>query len=391
MPALPLKQNLAKLGISLFLTYLSVALALPVVSVFVAEQLGLDNWLGGLAVGASFGSTIFTRKYAGYFADVKSSKKCTMSGIALYMTAAVMCAVAGIGGVPIFLAFAVLVLGRLVLGLGESMTMVGLTGWHITLLGHQNSGKILSVAGMAMYGALAVGGPVGLAIYGHFGFSAVMLASFIAPVIGYSLLRRTPEIPPRQHTGPRSSFAAILGAIWKQGAVVCLQGVGFAVLGAFISLYFTSKNWPYAGIGLTLFGAGFVFNRIIFGGLPDRTGGVKVALVSMMVETAGQCLLWLAPDYHIALVGALLTGLGCSMIFPSMGVEAIKLVAPELRATAFSAFAMFQDVAYAFAAPIGGALADSFGYGAVFMFGCLAAVLGLVTVLSMTRTKRQLA
>jgi MFS family permease len=388
MSVVPLKRGLAKLGVALFLTYMSVALALPVISVFVTEELGLPNWMGGVAVGVAFLSTILSRKHAGHYADLINSKKCTRWGIILYMLAATICAASAISGLPVLLAFAVLIAGRLILGVGESMTMVGMPSWHFTLIGPRHSGKILSLMGMAMYGAFAVGGPVGLAVYNHWGFSALMLASFIMPVIGYAILHTSPEVHPDRHDGPRKSFFGIIGTIVRPGLVVCLQGVGFAVLGAFISLYFKSNGWPYAGIGLTLFGTGFVVSRILFGHLPDRTGGVKVALGSMVVETAGQCLLWLAPDYHYALAGALLTGLGCSMIFPSMGVEVIKLVAPNLRGTAFGAFAMFQDVAYAFAAPLAGVLADHSGYPAVFMFGFLAAASGLMTVLSMLARPR---
>jgi hypothetical protein len=34
--------------------------------------------------------------------------------------------------------------------------------------------------------------------------------------------------------------------------------------------------------------------RLIFGHLPDRIGGTKVALVCVLIEAAGQALIWLA-------------------------------------------------------------------------------------------------
>jgi len=383
MSQVSLKQSLAKLGFAIFLTYLSVAMALPVVSVFVIEELKLPNWLGGAAVGVSFVATIFSRKHAGNFADAKSSKKCFMLGFFFYIAAALVCMAADISGMSASVAFAVLIAGRLLLGIGESMATVGLLSWHFSRLGPSNSGKILSILGMAMYGTFALGGPVGLTLYKYFGFSSVMIASSIVPIIGVIMFLTSPEVVPHKTTEAKKSFLNLLGTIWKQGFAVMLQGVGFAVLGAFISLYFKDQGWPYAGVGLSLFGIGFVISRILFGALPDKIGGVKVALVSLVVETVGQSLLWLAPHYSLALIGALLTGLGCSMIYPAMGVEVIKRVSPEQRGTAFGGFSMFQDIAYAFSAPIAGVLADNFSYSSTFLFGFIAAVIGIIIVRSM--------
>ncbi len=372
------KSRLVKLGITLFLTYMSVALALPVVSVFVTEKLQLSNWLGGLAVGISFVATILSRKFAGKYADLRSSRRGTLLGIGLYVLAAVLCLLAAWNGFEVMTAFIILLGGRLCLGFGESMTMVGISNWSFILIGAEHSGRILSVIGMAMYGAFAAGAPLGLFIYEKYGFMGVMLASLVMSLLGAVLIRNFPEVSQPVNTVVKRSFLGITRQIWREGMVVCLQGVGFAVIGAFVSLYFMSSHWPYAGLGLVLFGAGFVFCRVFFGGLPDRIGGVKVALVSMLVETLGQLLLWLAPEYEYALLGALLTGLGCSMIFPAMGSEVVKRVAPELRGTAFGAFAMFQDVAYAFSAPLAGYFADQFGYPVVFTLGFIAASAGLM-------------
>lgn len=389
MPDISLRMRLLRLGVAVFFSYLSVAVALPVISVHVGRELGLSNWLGGLAVGVSFLSTILSRKYAGSFADLRSPKRCAILGLGLYMLAAAICLASLVPRLPAPLAYAVLVCGRLVLGLGESMALVGITSWHFSLIGPTLSGKILSIVGMAMYGAFAVGGPVGLEVYARSGFPALMLLSFLFPLAGAFLLIAAPDVPPRKASSMQRSFAGVMRMIWKQGTVVCLQGVGFAVLGAFVSLYFKSRAWPYAGLGLTCFGSGFVLIRILFGGLPDRIGGIRLARFSLIVEAAGQALLWLAPNVSTALAGALLTGLGCSMIFPAMGVEVVRRVPAELRATAFGGFAAFQDVAYAFSAPVAGALADVSGYPAVFLLGAAAAVLGLAVTASMPPPARR--
>jgi predicted MFS family arabinose efflux permease len=250
-------------------------------------------------------------------------------------------------------------------------------------MGPARSGRVLSLVGMGMYGAFAAGGPLGLALLHYLGFAGLMGACAVMPLLGLLAIQAVPAIAP--HQGKRESFWRIIGRIWRPGAAVGLQGVGFAALGAFFSLYFLSRHWPYAGLGLTCFGLGFVVVRMLCGHLPDRIGGTPVAIVSLAVEACGQFLLWLAPGPWSALAGALLTGLGCSMVFPAMGSEVVKQVPRQQSGTAMGGFAAFQDLAYGATAPLVGLLADSSGYSAVFLIGGVAALLGLGMAVSAHR------
>jgi MFS family permease len=377
------QRRLVITTLALFLSYLAVAMALPVVPVYVTQQLGMSNAAGGLAVGIAFLSTILTRNLAGGLADRRGSRYAMLRGLAIYTAACLLCLVSALPGLHALVAYGVLIAGRLLLGLGESLVIVATISWGIGLMGPSRSGKVMALVGAAMYGAFAVGGPLGLVLLHNVGFAWLMAVCATLPIIGAGLVRGVPEVQPQG--GKRESFWRILGRIWLPGAAVGLQGVGFAALGAFISLYFLSRGWPYAGLGLTCFGAGFVVVRLLFGHLPDRIGGTPVAIVSLVVEAAGQYLLWLAPGPGLALLGALLTGLGCSMVFPAMGSEVVKRMPPQLRGTAVGGFAAFQDLAYGATGPVTGLVADHMGYGVVFLIGGLAATLGICAALAAHR------
>ena len=132
---------------------------------------------------------------------------------------------------------------------------------------------------------------------------------------------------------------------------------------------------------MTLFGAAYAVMRILFGHLPDRIGGYAVAVASLAIEGLGQTLLWLAPSEATALLGALLSGMGCSLLFPALGVEILKTIPAQSRGTALGGFVAFQDIAYGITGPITGVLASSAGYASVFLVGAVATLLGAGFVL----------
>jgi MFS family permease len=377
------------LMLAVFLAYLCVAMSLPVTSVFVSTRLGYGNALAGLAVGISFASTILTRGWAGRVADHRGSKYSLIRGLWIYTVAALVCGASSWSGFPAPVAYAVLILGRLLLGVGESLALIGVLAWGFGILGPQRSGMVFALLGMALYGAFAVGSPIGVALFDYAGFPGLMCACALVPLVGLAMALPVAAVAP--HVGERPPFWRIIGRIWEPGLALCLAGIGSATIGAFMPLFFLHQGWAHAGLGLTCFGGAFVLVRILFGHLPDRIGAIPVALASVAIEAVGQYLLWTAFSAEMALAGAFLTGLGCSLIFPAMGIETIRRVPPHLRGTAAGGLAMFQDLAFGLTGPATGLLADRFGYGVVFLVGGLAASLGFAMVIAIARGDREQA
>lgn len=181
----------------------------------------------------------------------------------------------------------------------------------------------------------------------------------------------------------------MIGKVWRHGLIVCLQGIGFAAIGAFFALYFLHHDWPHGGLDLTAFGSDFVLVRIFLGRLPDRLGGLRVAIGSLLIEAIGQFLIWYAHDPMLALVGAFLTGLGCSLVFPAMGREVVHLAEPHLRGTALGGYAAFQNLAYGVTGALAGLLADRVGYGSIFLIGGMVASMGFLISLYLPRASTQ--
>ncbi|SRR5579875_259262 len=160
-------RRVTVLTVALFLSYLTVAISLPAVPIHVVQGLGLTNAYGGLAVGSAFLSTIFTRGRAGAYVGRIGGKHSMQRGLLIYAAASLICLVANWPGLPVGASYTVLIVGRLLLGVGESVANVGMISWSIGLMGQARTGRVMALVGIGMYGAYAIGGPLGVALLGR--------------------------------------------------------------------------------------------------------------------------------------------------------------------------------------------------------------------------------
>ena len=333
-----------------FIAFLVIGLALPVLPLHVHQGLGLGAFVVGLVAGAQFGASLLSRFWAGHFADSRGAKRAIVTGLLVAAVAGLLYLLSLCFISRPVTSVAILLLGRAVLGGAESFIVTGAFTWGLGIIGPQNTGQIMAWVGTAMYAAFAVGAPVGTSLYALHGFTAIALATTLIPLVSLLLVAPRRTVAPLPHTRPK--FNRVIGAVWVPGLGLALSSVGFGAITTFIVLLFAKHGWGQAWLAFTLVSVTFMAGRLIFGHLPDRIGGAKVALVCVLIEAAGQALIWLAPLPALALLGAAVTGFGYSLVYPGFGVEAVRDAPPQSRGLAMGAYTAFLDLALGVANPV---------------------------------------
>jgi len=376
-----------------FVCYLIIGLPLPVLPGFVQSQLGLGSVLAGAAVSVQYAATLFSRAHAGRFSDTLGPKRTVGIGLlACGVSGALLAAAVACRAWPA-VSLCVLVASRLVLGFGESCVGTGAILWGIGRIGATHNARVISWNGIATYGALAIGAPVGATLAHSLGPWALGATTIALAAFGYWLARRLDAVP-LVH-GERMGYASVFVRVLPHGVGLALGTAGFGSIATFIALYYAARGWPHAALALTLFGSFFVGARLLFANAIRSYGGFRVALVSFMFECAGLLTLWLAPTPGAALVGAAVTGFGFALVFPSLGVEAVELVPPASRGAALAAYSVFFDLSLGIMGPLAGYVAGEFGYPSVFLVAAIAAAAAALLSISLymrqTRGRRPLA
>src|SRR5712675_109520 len=371
--------RLLPLDIAVFLVYLTVGAPLPVIPLFVNDRLGFDPIIVGIVIGAQAAATLLARPLAGGVSDKRGTRAAVMIGALISILAGLFYYLSSWLEFSPAAGLAAIIAGRLALGLGDSLFLTGAMAWGVQLGGPKNAGKGLMSVGIALYAAMAIGAPLGLAMFNNGGFAVLALIVAATPLLACLIAQRLPAQP--VVAGLRIPLREVFGRIWRPGAGVALSGVGFAVIAAFITLYYQSHGWNGAAYGLTAFGVAFIVARLFFGGYPDRFGGARVALACLGIEVVGQLLLWFAASPAIALLGAALTGFGYSLAFPALCLEAVRRVPPQSRGSAIGAYVVCLDFSLASAGPVAGLLVAPLGYSAIYLLGggC-AALAAMLTI-----------
>jgi MFS family permease len=376
----PARAAFAGIFVVTMLGLISVGATLPVLPRYVKGPIGAGDLAVGVVTGAFAITGLACRPLAGNLADIRGRKLVVIAGAISTTIAGLLYFVpAGIGG---------LIVARLFLGAGEGMVYTAGSAWVVDLAPPERRGRIIGLYGLAIWGGLSLGPPLGELILHATSFDGVWAFAAGAPLLGALVALRIPEsYEPRVAPAPGRRQLIAREAL-RPGLGLSLGIVGYATVAAFIVLHLDQRGIGHGAAVFTAFATSVVAMRVLGGWLPDRYGSVPCAIAAALIESAGLVAIGLAQTLGTALVGAVAMGAGFSLLFPSLALVVVNRVPEERRGAAMGTFTAFFDIGVGVGSPIAGAAAAIGGYEAAFLIaagfalGTVFVALSLRTVLA---------
>lgn len=385
--ALDYRFQIASYAILTFYGYFTIGLSLAVLPIFIHETLGYNTIIAGAVIGSQYIMTFFMRAYAGTIVDKKGPKPAVIISMICFMITGILLWAAFYTSASPLLSISLLALSRLLTGCGEGMVGASPVNWAILRVGDQHTSTAISYNGIFNYSSMAIGAPLGVILSQQFGnWTIASLTLFIGSVGLASTLNKKALSSVSKEI--RNSFFTVLKAVSPFGMGLALAGIGFGTISTFITLYYNYKGWDNAALCITCFSTMFVLGRFVLTNSINKIGGIKIALFCMVIESFGLLLISFAPSPFLTIIGAAITGLGFSMVFPALGVEAVNSASAANKGAALGAYGLFIDISLGISGPLVGLIAKQFGMNFIFPFSLLLVLSGVVVCFLLIRSKR---
>jgi MFS family permease len=370
--------------VAALLAFIAIGAALPVLPAYVRGPLHSGDVSVGVVVGAFAITSVFCRPLAGRRADVDGRRIVLVCG-ALAMT---------LGGALYLVASSVpsLIAARLAVGAGEGAVYTSGVTWAVDLAPEDRRGLALGLFGLAVWGGLSLGPVAGEVLRASVGYDAVWTLTAVLPLLGAVIASRLPEPPPATGEAREPGPLALLPrAAHRPGLALALANVGYAALAGFVILHLKARHISGGATVFTAFAVAVFASRLALSRVPDRAGARRTATAAGLFEALGLALVAVAHSLLLALVGALVMGVGFSMLFPALALMVVGEVGDDRRGSAMGAFTAFFDIGVGIGGPLCGATAAIAGYPAVFALSAVAALATAALAAAPRRTRAQAA
>ncbi|MGH2725256.1 MAG: MFS transporter [Actinomycetota bacterium] len=338
--------------------FIADGVMIPAVPLYVEGPLRGSDVAVGISVGAFSVTALALRPWAGRLGDRRGRRLLMVFGATLVGVSVVAYAAAA--------SVAVLVVLRLVTGVGEAFFFTGAASAINDLAPDERRGEAVSFFSLALYVGIGIGPLIGEALIQGPGFGVTWAVAGGCALVAAVLAVRVPETRPERGEEPVSTRLVHPAALLP-GVVLLASVMGMSGFFAFLPLYALQIGLGGSRFVFLMYSAIVVVIRSLGARIPDRLGPARTSRMSLLFSATGLAIAggWQHP---VGLVlGTAVFAVGSSLAFPALMVLAVRGTSPLERGAVLGTFTAFVDIGFGAGPALLGFVAEAAGYGSTFL------------------------
>ena len=353
----------------------------PTLPLFI-HQLGAQEDVIGLVIGAFTISALLVRPFAGRYIDTRGRKGIYLTGLTIVIIS-IFCYTL----IPMI---STLIALRVLHGVGWSASTTAASTIAIDAIPKQKLGEGMSYFGLTSVFALAMAPAIGLEIFYRWGFHTVCYIAMTFAIGGVLLALgiHTQKIKPASQPGQKRNLFE--KQAYLPGMLMFLVALTFGSVMAFIAIYAMEFNIQNIGMFFTSYAISLLLTRPFIGKLIDRKGFSATLIPGICCLLATFPFLVFAQNFYFFIAAAIVYGLGMSAVQPTLQTMAVFGVPPERRGAASSTFMCGFDLGMGMGTMLWGMIAKTFSLSVMYACNMVPPLIALTIYLLHLRKEKSI-
>ena len=312
----------------------AVGVMIPVLPLFVVDELGASATAVGVAVGLFSVTALLLKPAAGRAADRWGRRALLVGGSALFTVV--------VAGHLLVAEYWALVGLRVLLGVAEAVTFVAGVAALTDLAPAERLGEAISYDSVGLFLGIAFGPVLGEFLLARDGFPAAWTGAVALGGAATLLATRLPKLPAQ--TVPGGRVRLVWRPLLAPGAAFVAGVLGGAGFLAFVSLHAREIGMAGAGGALFTFGLVVVVCRLVFARTADRVPGARLSGLALAAGATGLTVVAVWQDPAGVFLGAALLGVSSAFLTPAFYRVLMSRVPASQRGSGAAAFGIMVDL-----------------------------------------------
>lgn len=244
--------------ISNLLLFFSFYMLIPVLPLYLMENLGTSGSVAGIVLALYTISALCIRPFSGFMVDMFSRKPLYLICYGLF------CVI--FAGYVVGTTLVLFIILRILHGLAFGMSTVSGSTVAVDIMTSERRGEGIGYFGMAANIAMAVGPVAGLAIYKYYSFDALFLTALFSSFIGLITIILIKPIK-KEHVVPKQTLSLdrfILLKALPCVALLFIAGLGYGSVLNYVGLYTEMVDFQSsAGWFFVIIAIGIILARVL--------------------------------------------------------------------------------------------------------------------------------